>query len=57
MSSVKVQLIKRHTHAGIRYEPGDVIEVTQPEFEWLKARQIVTPGNKDPKAKPATDPT
>lgn len=43
--NVKVQLIQPHTHAGQRYAPDDVIEVTEPEADWLKAQGIVQQGN------------
>lgn len=51
--SVKVQLIQPHTHAGQPYAPDDVIEVTEPEAEWLKAHGIVQQGNTQSRWPPA----
>lgn len=30
-----VRLLKRHTHAGIDYQTGDIIHVSAPEARWL----------------------
>lgn len=43
---MKVQLIKPHTHAGIVYQPDDVIEVSDAEAVWLKAHGVVQQNNK-----------
>lgn len=42
----KVQLAKRHTHAGVVYEADTVLEVTEPEADWLKANGVALAGNK-----------
>ncbi|HET7300231.1 MAG TPA: hypothetical protein VFJ01_06210 [Oleiagrimonas sp.] len=44
---MKVQLIKPHTHAGVRYEPGQVLEVNDMEAAWMDERGIVQHHNQD----------
>lgn len=46
---MKVQLIKAHTHAGIGYQPDDVIDVPQHDARWLAAHEIVQQGNRQPR--------
>lgn len=43
---MKVQLINPHTHAGVGYQPDDVIEVNEHEAKWLAEHGIVHQGNK-----------
>jgi hypothetical protein len=40
-AKIKVKLKKAHTHAGTAYEPGQEIEVTQAQAEWLKAQGVI----------------
>ena len=34
-NAVSVRLAKPHQHAGQSYNPGDTIEVSEPEARWL----------------------
>lgn len=38
---VEVTLAKRHTHAGVDYDIGAKIQVTEPEKAWLVDNKIV----------------
>lgn len=38
---VEVTLDKPHMHAGVRFEAGAKIQVTEPERDWLVANQVV----------------
>lgn len=40
-SRIKVKLLKKHTHAGIDYEPGAEIEITQAQADRLKAQGVI----------------
>lgn len=40
-STIKVTLLKKHTHAGIDYEPGAEIEITQAQADRLKAQGVI----------------
>ena len=47
--------------AGRRYEPGDVIELTQPKAQWLIDKGLLEPADKnvgksDPDPEPEPDP-
>ena len=33
--TISIRLLRRHTHAGKAYEPGDRIEVDDDQAEWL----------------------
>lgn len=44
--TVKVQLAKPHTHAGVQYPANEVIEVTEPEAQWLRDHGVALTGNK-----------
>ena len=44
--SVKVQLAKPHTHAGVKYPENEVIEVSEPEAQWLRDNGVAVTGNK-----------
>lgn len=39
--TVKVTLIKPHTHAGTPHAAGDKIAVTAPVRDWLATRHII----------------
>lgn len=43
-----------HTHAGVAYPPGHVIDVDDHTARWLTERDIGTPASSDPV--PATNP-
>jgi hypothetical protein len=38
---IKVKLLKKHIHAGIDYEPGAEIEITQAQADRLKAQGVI----------------
>jgi len=38
---VQVTLLKKHTHAGIDYEPGADIEITPAQADRLKAQGVI----------------
>lgn len=44
--SVKVQLAKPHTHAGVKYPENAVIEVTEPDAAWLRDNGVALTSNK-----------
>ncbi len=42
---VQVKLLKHHTHEGVEYKPGDVIELWDDQVEWLAS---AAPGTAEP---------
>lgn len=44
----KLRLKVTHTHAGVAYPPGHVIDVDDHTARWLTARDIGTPASSDP---------
>lgn len=40
---MKVELLKPHTHAGAKYDAGDVIEVSGAQAEWLQRLGVAKP--------------
>ena len=43
----KLRLKVTHTHAGVAYPPGHVIDVDDHTARWLTERDIGTPANSD----------
>ena len=50
----KLRLKVTHTHGGVAYPPGYVIDVDDHTARWLTERDIGTPASSDPL--PAADP-
>lgn len=50
----KLRLKVTHTHGGVAYPPGHVIDVDDHTARWLTERDIGTPASGDPV--PAADP-
>lgn len=50
----KLRLKVTHTHAGVAYPPGHVIDVDDHTARWLTERDIGTPATSDPM--PAAEP-
>lgn len=40
---MKVKLVKDHTHAGVDYPAGAVIEVDGDTADWLRAQKVAEP--------------
>ena len=45
---MKVKLLKSHTHAGMDYKSGDVIEVNERQAVWLRETGVVEKDKKEP---------
>lgn len=41
MATVKVKLVQPHVHAGVRYDKGSVIEVSQADAEFLLNLKVI----------------
>lgn len=50
----KLRLKVTHTHGGVAYPPGHVIDVDDHTARWLTERDIGTPASSEPE--PATEP-
>ena len=50
----KLRLKVTHTHGGVAYPPGHVIDVDDHTARWLTERDIGTPARRDPL--PVADP-
>lgn len=45
---VEVELLDKHTHAGIPYAAGDKIKVSEPDRDWLVAqKKVAAPAAKE----------
>ncbi len=53
--STQVTLIKPHTHAGVKLEPGKKVEVSEIEAQWLVDNDIGQITEKEPDIKPGKD--
>lgn len=49
VKTVKVKLLKAHTHAGMKYDAGFDLELSEQDAKWLKDLKIA----KDLKASPS----
>lgn len=45
----KVKLIKPHTHAGVDYAPGALIEVDEATAQWLAEQGVIEANEAKPK--------
>ena len=44
-NEIKVALLSAHEHAGVKYEAGAEITVSQAEYDWLKNQGVVAEKN------------
>lgn len=38
--TIRVKLLKPHTHAGVEFDPDNEIEVTEADSQWLIAQKV-----------------
>lgn len=53
--TVRVQLLQTHTHDGVVYNEGDVIEVSMPTADWLAEQRIGKAASRIPFRIPSSD--